>query len=365
MLNAALDRTLDSAIDRGIDFLLAQAEADFAEARHEMTFPHAAGFSGACERQSTDVFARAVLSGVICDILDVEGGDGRSRELRRVARREAAYVAGRKLAHCEGGWSYFPDLPELPPDADSLAAALSLFARIAPAHVELCRRSVDMVLEGARPDGSFETWIMPPDDGSSLRTHMERGVRYYWGSGTDIDVVAHFYHALLLADPIRYAAAIQRGAATIASAQGPDGAWQSTWYVGPAYGTSLCLQLLRDADLGAEAAAKAHAALRETQRDDGTWGLERPLPLETAVSMWALRWSRDAGVRAAVARAADALVQMQESDGSWELSPWICMPIGRATGQVRRLATYQSVTITSAFCLRSLVAAREWAEPPA
>jgi hypothetical protein len=123
--------------------------------------------------------------------------------------------------------------------------------------------------------------------------------------------------------------------------------------------------LLRDSRVGAEAAAKAHTALRDTQRDDGTWGPERPVPLETAVSMWALRWSHDAGVRAAVARAADALVALQEKDGSWELSPWICMPIGRAAGQVRRVATYQSVTISSAFCLRSLVAAREREERPA
>ena len=30
-----------------------------------------------------------------------------------------------KLTDRDGGWSYFPDLPELPPDLDSLSAAMT------------------------------------------------------------------------------------------------------------------------------------------------------------------------------------------------------------------------------------------------
>ena len=80
--------------------------------------------------------------------------------------------------------------------------------------------------------------------------------------------------------------------------------------------------------------------------------------METALSMWALLSARDVNSHRAFDIAADALVRMQEPDGSWELSPWIRMPVGRATGYVGRVATFSSVTITSAFCLRSLVAAR-------
>ena len=52
--------------------------------------------------------------------------------LQEIAHREARYVAQATLKGRAGGWSYFPDLPELPPDLDSLSAALHLFARVAP-----------------------------------------------------------------------------------------------------------------------------------------------------------------------------------------------------------------------------------------
>src|SRR5262245_45893459 len=188
-------RSLDDAIDRAHGFLFAQAEEEFAETRHDMTFPRAAGFSSLRERQSSDVFARAVLGSVLAEIADLDPERSeRSIALRRIARREADYVASKKMRRCEGGWSYFPDLPELPPDADSLAAALSLFSRAAPEHVELCRRPIDLVLAGARPDGAFETWIIAPADPSAVRERMEWGVRCCWGTDVDLEVVAHFYN---------------------------------------------------------------------------------------------------------------------------------------------------------------------------
>jgi hypothetical protein len=54
------------------------------------------------------------------------------------------------------------------------------------------------------------------------------------------------------------------------------------------------------------------------------------------------------------------------ADGSWVETPWIQMPICLATGAIRRVATHESLTITTAFCLRALVAARaaleQWLE---
>src|SRR5205085_3598545 len=174
----------------------------------------------------------------------------------------------------------------------------------------------------------------------------EWGVRYCWGTGSDHDVIAHFYHALLLADPIRYAEAIGRGATMLKRARQTDGLWIATWYAGPAYATGLSLQVLQAVEPDSETAAGAHAALCRTQDDGGTWPRGRPIAMETALSMWALLSARDAESHRAFDLAAGALVRMQEPDGSWELSPWIRMPIGRATGHVGRVATYCSVTIT-------------------
>jgi len=349
---------IERAIDRASEFLLLQAQKEFSEARHDMTFPHAAGFSGASEQQSSDVFARATLGSLVHDIATADPLNGSSGELFGVARREADYIAARKLQRCHGGWSYFPDLPELPPDADSLAAALSLFARAAPEYVELCRAPIEMVLAGAKTDGSFETWVIAPDDPAPIRERMEWGVRWCWGIGADVDVIANFYRALDAADSAGYAAAIQRGARMLQGAQPENGLWEATWYAGPAYATGLCLDVLRAAGLGSEAQRRAAKALRSTQRSDGSWGAAQPLPLETAFSMWVLGSTSEAAGDAAFEHGARALADLQSADGSWPESPWIRMPIGRATGNVTRVATYQSVAITTAFCLRTLVAAQ-------
>jgi squalene cyclase len=106
-----------------------------------------------------------------------------------------------------------------------------------------------------------------------------------------------------------------------------------------------------------EAVNKARAFLSRTQRDDGGWGAPGPVPLDTAISTWSLQSGADVP-HARVEAGCDWLLQIQNPDGSWFSSPWIQMPIGRATGTVWRLATYESITMTTAFCLRSLVAIR-------
>jgi hypothetical protein len=57
----------------------------------------------------------------------------------------------------------------------------------------------------------------------------------------------------------------------------------------------------------------------------------------------------------ALRRGAAALRERQFEDGSWAASPWIQMEIGRATGKILHVATYQSTVLTTAFCLRALL----------
>lgn len=350
---------IESAIARTSELLSSHAGGGFADVWHEMIFPRAAGFTGDAERQCGDVFARAVLGCVLLDIAELteEFDAARAAGWREIARREADHVASRKLADRHGGWSYFPDLPELPPDADSLAAALALFVRAAPHYVALCATAVDLALHGARADGTMETWIVAPDDAPSARARMQWGIDACWGRGVDADVLAHFYYALRLADGRRYATWIDRGRAFLVGSQRADGAWDCTWYAGAAHMVVLCTQLLRACGSEWTAIDRARAFLESTERADSGWGAPARLPLETAQSMWALSLTTGGG-RAALERGCRALLDMQEPDGSWRPSPWIRMPIGRATGVVTRVATYQSTLLTSAFCLRALAAAR-------
>lgn len=347
------DALLQHAIDRAAEYVLRQADRGFPEARHEMYFPSTAGFTGA-ERQSSDVFARAVLGGLAVDIAAQDGRAWWTTAFRRLAEREANYVASRKLTTRRGGWSYFPDLPELPPDLDSLAAALALFAAAAPRHLPLCDEPIGVALR----DGSFATWIVAPDDDASDRARMAWGIQACWGGGTDADVVANLCNALARADRRRYAEHIARGTSLLIEGQQRDGSWLATWYAGAVYATVLVGRLL--AELGTHAAS-FHGAidfLRRGQRDDGAWGEGGPLPLDTAMAMWGLEAVDDPAVSRCIGSASAWLVDVQNPDGSWFSSPWIQMPIGRATGATRRVATHESVTISTGFCLRSLVAFR-------
>jgi squalene-hopene/tetraprenyl-beta-curcumene cyclase len=352
-----LATALDSAIPLAQGYLMDQARRDFAEARHEMTFPRWAGFRAKPERQSGDIFARAVLASVCLDLAELGADDGPAA-WPEIARREADYVAASRLADRDGGWSYFPDLPELPPDLDSLAAALSLFSRIAPQHLPLCDEPMRWALEEQRADGALETWILAPTNTRAQLKLMRRGIRWYWGAAIDVEVCARFLLALGLRDAGRFSGAIRRGAEFIAARQQPSGLWDSTWYWGEVYGTGLCMRLLRELAIDQGAVTRAAAALWRSQREDGGWGRWESVPLDTALAIWALAADETLDATDRMCRGASVLLAHQAPDGSWPATPWIKMDVGRAMGRVSQTLTYQSRTVTTAFALRSLLLLR-------
>lgn len=189
---------------------------------------------------------------------------------------------------------------------------------------------------------------------------MRRGVEQHWGQGADAEVCARFYHALWLADPGRFGEAVRRGARFVASRQRADGGWDAAWYWGETQACDLGLRLLRHAPAAQEARTRAIRFLLDSQRDDGGWGTWESVPLDTALALGALV---DAGAppvpAEAVVRAVAVLLDLQTRTGAWRGTPWIKMDIGRAAGQVTRTATYRSATLTTAFCVRALVSARE------
>lgn len=346
---------MHDACERASAYLLAQADQQFSEVRHAMKFSRAAGFTGSHESQSSDIFARATLANLFLDIAESERMTALSSTLRSVARREAEYIARSKIPNRAGGWSYFPDLPELPPDADSLAAALSLFVRIAPEHAGLCREAVSLVMASADADGSFETWIVAPSDAVSDQVRMQWAIQNFWGTGADPDVMAHFYYALWLWEPDRYEEAIRRGASKLIEMQQPNGSWRATWYVGPAYGTALGVRLLRAIGIGDHAKARACRFLLDALRDGDFLGNASSTPLQTSFSVAGLRDAAPEQSSMELRSGVQALFALQHADGSWVASPWIQMEIGRAIGKIARVATYQSTTLTTAFCLRALL----------
>jgi squalene-hopene/tetraprenyl-beta-curcumene cyclase len=353
--------TLDQAVERAKEHLLSQAEAGFPETRHTMHFPRREGFQAIKEKHSSDVFARAVLAGVLLDIRELSNGDEPFKDmLRDIARAEARYVARAKLKDRAGGWSYFPDLPELPPDLDSLAAALFLFARIAPEYTALCDEPVGIALEGLMPDGSLKTWIIASKDPLNQQACMQEAVALHWGDGADVEVCARFFRALITHDQTKYQPTVLRGAHYVQGQQLPDGSWMAGWYWGQAYASSLCVDLLRRLGVGEQVRSKAERLFLTSQRENGGWGLWESVPLETALALWALGRTVLAEHPDVVERAVGFLLDFQAQNGQWNASPWIKMEVGRANGQTSHTLTYQSATLTTAFCLRSLLLVRPW-----
>lgn len=334
------------AAARAWDFLAREAGAGFADARHEMNFPHAQGFTGSIERQGSDLFARAVIGGLLMDV--AESGCEHAAAARRLAAREAEHVAAHRVTDRAGGWSYFPGLPELPPDLDSLAAASALFARASPQHLGLCQGPIDLALSGRRADGAIDTWLVAASDPPQARAVMLRAIELCWGNTVDIDVLARFYRALLRLGLAR-AEAVAAGTRLVEAAQRADGAWQGTWYAGPYYGTSLCVELLAAAGTAPAALARACDFARCALADPAL------SPVGTALCLWTLHvGGADA---AAHERATLRLAARQSDDGSWPEEAWIEMAMGRARGRVTKILTWGSRSVATAICMRALAVA--------
>lgn len=333
------------ALGRAIDGLLAEAEQDFPEAIHQIAFPRDQGFQVTSDVQAGDIFQRAVLLEAFAAI-----HDRGLRDLSALIAREADYLVSRRRDYAPGGWSYFPDLHELPADADDLAQGIRalLAAGRREAAIDAAAEPLATLLDhGQVGPGLYETWIMPRA-GDERHARQRWWIQQAWGRGPDGEVIANLVVALDRLDPQAHAETIAACRARIAAMQTPDGDWRATWYHGPFYpGWVATLALGPDA----QATSRWRAWLRRSQRADGGWGWRDTSDAQsTALAMMALD-PRDPALPAA----RDYLLATQEPDGFWPGSLWIRMELGRATGQVRTILSYGSRTIGAGYAVQALL----------
>ncbi|RAM51619.1 MAG: hypothetical protein C6Y22_11235 [Hapalosiphonaceae cyanobacterium JJU2] len=346
-------------VQDGLRFLMKQWQLGFAEAAHIMSFPREQGFIAAVEQQYGDVFQRALIADVLCDARELLG-----EQLQPVIDHEVNYLLNCRRNSGVGGWSYFPNLPELPPDADDLAQIMQVLLRCGRrSEVEkYCEVPLSVLLQNnTHADGSFETWIVPATDRTPEENLQFWWVQQAWGTGPDPDVMANLLYTLVLYDPELFEQVIQDGVAYLESQQREDGSWQSSWYHGSYYGTYVCLRLLTLVRPGSPGIARAINFLYECQQVDGGWGIEdNSDSLSTALALLSLELAQQhIGEIADIERVVKArsyLQNCQETDKSWPSCKFIRMELGRAAGRVRAILFYGSQTITTAFILKAALA---------
>lgn len=334
----------------GLSVLQAEGMRGFPDAEHRMIFPRSQGFSGTQEVHCGNVFQRAVM-------LEVLGQGARAGDtsFESLIQQETQFLLGSRRTSGIGGWAYFRDLVELPPDVDDLAQViLALLAAGRRSEVQrLCELPVRVVLEeGTSVGGGWETWIIPKerDEIQKLQGFWSENA---WGAGADVEVVANFCYALLKYDPERFRDAIADGARFVISRQEKDGWWRSTWYHGPYYGTWVCLRLLAAASLAPASVDRGREFLRREQRPDGGWGFEDASDaLSTALALLGLRTSVTANDASRADRALIYLNDQRRDDG-WPSVPFIRMELGRPTGRPWAVLSYGSRTMTTAYVTKA------------
>lgn len=339
-----------------LEYIIDQWRQGFGEARHVMRFPAEGGFSGP-EYQRGDIFQRALIGCCLCDAREqwkIDFGTVIEEEIRHVLSRRGT---------ARGGWRYFPDLAELPPDADDLAQIIQLLWRSGKGEElsELWAGPLAVLLEdNGHADGSFETWIIPKCGRTSEEERQAQFAREMWGTGADPDVMANLLYALVLIDSGCYSDKIQRGVAYLLSEQSPSGWWESTWYHGPYYGTFVCLRLLCHVAPAGESIRRAAMFLRTSQNADGGWGNGGwSNDLDTALALLGLAHVQDSGCAEGgdlevAARGLAYLQTTADRDGSWSEHEFIRMDTGRASGSGGPVVSYGSRTITTMFAIQAM-----------
>ena len=336
---------------QSLAFIVKQWQLGFGELCHIMRFPHSMGHTAKGEFQHGDTFQRAVIADILYDVNALVAS-----QLDSMIAYEVEYLLGKRCADSTGGWRYFPDLPELAPDADDLAQIMQVFLKCGRMDLleDHCEKPLNVLLrDNMHDDGSFETWIIPTANRSSDQERQVAWAKNAWGIGADCEVMANLLYALVLYDADRFQHTIEKGVDFIEAAQEDDGSWMSTWYHGPFYGIYVCLRLLTKARPNSPAIRAGVAFLRRTQHSDGGWGLEEASDaLSTALALLGLATIREVTDERAQAALAYLTASMEGENG-WQGAALIRMDTGRATGDFQRVVSYGSRTITTAYVLQA------------
>jgi len=337
------------AID-GAERLVVECRRGFGELRHFMRV-YSTVHPEQDELHACDLFQRAVVTDVLCDINDMLHG-----ALRPLIAEEVEYLVRSRLTDEIGGWSYCRSMTTLPPDADDLGQVIQVLGRVGSGHLITHYASDALRVlfnECSYGDGTLDTWIIPADSENPRYQAQRRRIRDAGRPGPTPEVMANLLYALALYHSGRYRGRIERGLTAIERMQHPNGYWTTEWYVGLHYGTYVCTRALAESRPSSPAIVNAVRFVFDSQNDDGSWsasgiGLGDPLNTAFAVLTLAAGCFDDGVILEARKRANAAarfLLTCRDDDG-WPSCEWLSVPYG-------------SRTITTAYAAKAAISASQ------
>jgi hypothetical protein len=344
-----------NSLKRGMAFLQDQESKDYLEARHYDFGSKTSVRSNGPPLHRGTVFQRAITLHTLAM--------ARQNDLpvhEKIFNDDLQVLLDSRPKNRIGGWNYFPDIPDLPPDCDDLAEILLTLLSISHPNIpELCDKIIGLALQDQKQDGSIYTWIADREDSDSVkaRDHMHAT----WGLQPDAEVMANFLYALWKYDKHRFMDNITRGTAFIAGRQDSGGFWTSTWYDGPYYGTFVCCRHLKAIGGYDNHLQTARKFLLKKREENCTWESDDEGILNTAFALITLVDSLDERDPDIVWQAAGHIIERQRADGSWKGSRFIkMMPKSRESlAQPGLMHYYESDTIATAFAVRALLSLKK------
>jgi len=340
---------------KGLENLLKEYNNGFAATKHVMPFPREV-FQVDKDFQEGDVFQRALILDTLLDF-----NPELQNQLNIIIYAEADYLFKARRKTGIGGWAYFPDLRELPPDADDLAQVMQVLLRAgySKTAIPYFEEALNVLLnDQANTDNGWESWIIPKNNQTEEQQLQTIWVNKAWGTGSDIEVVANLVYALILFDSERFAAFVERGISFLLNSHKNHYCWESTWYYGEYYGTYVSLRAICAANGPESTIEGAVVFLENSRQPDGSWAeQEESSPLQTALALLALSIGKKyLGLTIDEQWLKSSLNYLQQTcdeNGNWPASPFIRMPMGRPSGFVHTILTYESATITSNYVAKT------------
>jgi squalene cyclase len=340
---------------KGMKHLLDEYHNGFANTKHIMPFsPEIFQVQG--EFQTADIFQRALILDTFIDV-----NAAFKNELQEIIDVEANYLIASRRKEGVGGWAYFPELRELPPDADDLAQVMQVLLKSGyrSTAASLFETPLTVLLrDQANADNGWESWIIPKENQTAEEQLQTVWVNKAWGTGSDIDVVANLLYALHLYDKDRFSKEIARGLDFLYSSH-TGFSWKSTWYYGDNYGTYVSIKAICANKGDKKIIEGAVRFLEDSRRSDGGWGIEdqESNALQTALALLGIALGKDyldQAIDSSWIETSLRYLQEKYTDSTgWESCPFIRMPMGRPSGFVHTILTYESVAITNNFVVKA------------